>query len=533
MSASDPADLAGLADALASTALLGTERRPFAVPAPPGSPAPGSGPDPAAVDEDGWSAALAALAASGLGQEELVGLSAALLDVATRAGAVPGPGLADPDADPEPSAGARVEQPVPSAAASQILDLLLGGNVAIARRGDELIGRWLAGCARHGRRVEVRQLVELLTRATSVPSLRMPAVAVLGPRGHLLGRANPAWAWVHEAQAVADAAADAPVSAIDPSALAVAEPAARPLLVRAWRERDPSAAREAVLAAAAALSPPERAAIVEALEVGLGPEDEATLEQLLDDRAKAVRAAAARLLSRLPASAWLARMTARIAAVAVRTTPKGALELGLPAEEAIDRGWARDGIDGSAGAAIGLKGKRALALVGLAQLAPLTVWERVTGDAPAELVRAAGRSDVAGELVLGWGVAAAAQHAAEWASALLDAGGEPSLVMVLPPHERDARITRTLRSVRDLSGLYAALRHVPSPMPEALADELVAAITRVPAVPVDAHWLEPLLADASAQALDRLFRHLGTEATVLRHLQAAQSLRSAIDKEFP
>ena len=63
---------------------------------------------------------------------------------------------------------------------------------------------------------------------------------------------------------------------------------------------------------AGGLSAETRAAYVEALGVGLGPEDEPFLESALDDKSRQVRAEAVRLLATLPASRFAGRMTARL-----------------------------------------------------------------------------------------------------------------------------------------------------------------------------------------------------------------------------
>src|SRR5439155_3057610 len=92
-----------------------------------------------------------------------------------------------------------------------------------------------------------------------------------------------------------------------------------------------------------------------AMRSGLSPGDEPLLERALDDKRKPVRDAAAKLLARLPSSAFAHRMITRVAAlVSYQPASKGllrkkasALTVTLPSGEP-DAAAKRDGLVGKA-----------------------------------------------------------------------------------------------------------------------------------------------------------------------------------------
>jgi len=175
---------------------------------------------------------------------------------------------------------------------------------------------------------------------------------------------------------------------------------------------DPAAGRAALAAVWKDEAADARAAVLAALEAGLGGDDEPFLEERLDDRSGKVRAEAARLLARVPGSRWQERMRAR-AAAAVQFRPGGllsrdAMTVTLPAPDDASR---RDGLDAK-GAGAG-----AALLRQLAMSAPLSSW---MGGTPARWIRLAMAGDWAEALVPGWTDAAARERDAIWLAALLD-----------------------------------------------------------------------------------------------------------------
>lgn len=79
--------------------------------------------------------------------------------------------------------------------------------------------------------------------------------------------------------------------------------------LRAWRERDPAAARAALSTRLPELAPAQRAGALATLAVALSDDDEALLEATLDDKRKEVRVVAQSLLMRLPRSRLAQRAT--------------------------------------------------------------------------------------------------------------------------------------------------------------------------------------------------------------------------------
>ena len=204
----------------------------------------------------------------------------------------------------------------------------------------------------------------LLPRALDLSPARRGAVAgVLGERGRWLAALRPRWSWA----IATDEDDDALARTVEEGAARAPRAAA----LRTLRERDPARARALLAASWKGEQADTRAALLEGLEVGLGPEDEAVLEGALRDRARAVRRQAQTLLARLPGSAFAARMAARAAGLVIRREVQvqarqpGALQrltrlfgaraaaalqtrltLAPPAELPTD--WREDGIEGPA-----------------------------------------------------------------------------------------------------------------------------------------------------------------------------------------
>src|SRR5690606_18729274 len=82
-------------------------------------------------------------------------------------------------------------------------------------------------------------------------------------------------------------------------------------LLKQLRASDSSLAQKLVAESWEAETAAERAAMLEQFGTALGPNDESWLEKCLDDRSKQVREVAARLLSRLPDSAFSQSMAER------------------------------------------------------------------------------------------------------------------------------------------------------------------------------------------------------------------------------
>ena len=315
---------------------------------------------------------------------------------------------------------------------------------------DALLPEWSAAARAAGRRPPDHLLPDLLERALDDRSAAAEAArGVLGTRGAWLARLNPAWS------------AAIPETIADPQSLwHTGTRAERGALFAALRATDPAAARSLLESTLADEEADALAASIAQMETGLTMADHDLLEKLLDARHKPVRAAAARLLARLPESARSARMATRLAARVTLVpeakgflkTRKAALEVSLPDKEsaADAKALARDGIETQRKGKLGAK---AMALAQIVSGTPLG-WYRSTWDIePAALIAAAARSEWREALLLGWTDAAVAQRDAEWTDALLahhaleassdamDFNALRSLFMVLPPARRETLVT--------------------------------------------------------------------------------------------
>ena len=119
-------------------------------------------------------------------------LSLAAWSLWTRAGLRPASSgaAALPDAAP-----AEQLRPCPPAAEALLARLLQGGHKPA------LLREWLRGLARHGGRLPVRFLPNLLALGTRHAELRADMAPVLGARGQWLSRFEPDWGWAASAAA--------------------------------------------------------------------------------------------------------------------------------------------------------------------------------------------------------------------------------------------------------------------------------------------------------------------------------------------
>jgi hypothetical protein len=296
--------------------------------------------------------------------------------------------------------------------AQAILALLLRGLHPAG-----LEAEWLRLLHRHGGRLPPHVLPKLLDAATRQPALRPAVLPVLGERGHWLARLQPEWRWAADADADADAAP-----------WETGTPEQRVSALRDWRARDPQAALAALAAAWSSEPPDQRAALLAALAVGLAPDDEAFLETALDDRRKEVRAAAQRLLTRLPGSRLAQRMEDRL--LPLLRVESGRIELTLPA--ALDAAMRRDGIGAAPHHGLGEKAGWVVDM--LAAIDP-HVWPRHFDRAPHACLALAGHSEFAAVFVRGWALAVQRQDGVRaWLRDFLtwSASAGPSLREAVP-----------------------------------------------------------------------------------------------------
>ena len=272
-----------------------------------------------------------------------------------------------------------------------------------------------------------------------------------------------------------------------------------------WRAADPAAARAALEEVWKGETAFRRAALLEAMAVGLSPGDEPFLAAARDDRSKAVPAAAEELLLRLTDSAHA--RTTRAAADRLLDFADGRLSVTLPPAKGT-RLAGDDGIDWGLLAATGTaggRGPRAGRLVRAVASVPPSHWCERFSATPAALVAAADAAEHGGDVLAGW-LAAGARFAAtdpavpaDWAPALsawtavrLDRprgegknepapdGDVSAFVAALPPAGAAAFIAPLLRTAavaRDPAGVGAPLwSAAPDPWPDDFGRAVAAAV---------------------------------------------------------
>jgi hypothetical protein len=495
---------------LGSAALVGTARRP--VPA-----LPGFGPIEVTLDPETRS-------------EDALLTAAALGATAVRAGRPPEK-LSPPDpspADVRPPAGRL---------AVQLLELVLTHPPAGAQQRNTLVLHWLRSAAMARQRLPHTVLPTLLELATSSRELRGPTVVVLDRRGEWLAAQRPDWSWVPDTLAGVKARPTASIepdegqqtAALDPADWARLPSAQRLPTLAAIRARDAAAARELVESTWRTDGARVRAAHLEALQIGLGPEDEALLERALDDRAASVRDIAATLLDALPASARAARMAERLRPlIHAKGRLKRGLEIALPDEP--DAEGIRDGL----GKPPRRRSARGWWLERITAGAPLEVWTDQTGWDPATIVSRLSEADA----LSGIRHAVRLRRDPVWAAAVLAHVWDPLLVPALPPGEREAAVIARL-STADAGATALLLGTVPAPWSPEFSLAALARLGAVksPALAV-AQSLPHLFEGLHPQALPALeawlarVRNDNALATNLRHLLQFHSIKRSITEAF-
>ncbi|MDQ0381053.1 DUF5691 domain-containing protein [Amycolatopsis thermophila] len=462
---------------LLGAALVGTGRRPFR---------------------------LGDLAVEGADQLEADTPEAALLAAAAlaagyrRAGWTPPTWRGTPPAPADPD-----DRPECTAAAAQILELLLTRGIRLEVGTEPLTVDWLTAARDTGRRPPHRLLPELLRFGTLDSASRPLVKEVIGPRGTWLAQHNPAWHWA---------------KALRPEEVAerftTGTRAERLALLADLRATDPARARALVEQTWSQEQAATRAAFLDTLHTGLCGDDEPLLEQALDDRAATVRAAAAALLDRLPGSARARRMAARARAL---SRPDGTFE--LPGEP--DAAARRDGLTDHREPGLGRGASR---LIRLLAATPLCTWD-------IGLVGTADR-----DVLLGWTKAALRQRNPDWLAALARHQPTPELVAALTPEAAAEVLSRQRKLDARFGALLAA---APGPWPPGFSAGIVErlragkadAVLRLAARALAEH-LHPAALPALEAWLLAPAKDQKATARTLRGIAHALTIRSTILQEF-
>ncbi|MBB2893641.1 DUF5691 domain-containing protein [Flexivirga oryzae] len=487
----DDAELGLWWDDLRGAALVGTARRE-----PPAWPSTGLG-VAARPDADRETAVLDGAA-----------LGATLRQAGRSAGVIaPPPAPAPPET--------RV---VASPRAVQLLALLIGQRPVGLRMRDRLLDHWCVRAERAGCVIPPEQVAPLLELATSQPQLRSAARRVLGARGNWLGGQRPTWRWAIGTGSGTD-------DAFQPADLTDEGFAD---LVHAARARDADGGRDLLEHAWDELPARRRAAGLIALRSGIGMADEELLERCLDDRSKAVRAAAVDLLDHLPESRRAGRMAARLAPlISAQGLLRKKVNVALPDDP--DDGGVRDGlIDPGPG-----RSRRGYWLRRIVAGAPFSVWESA-GLKSAAVAGSVEDADALAGLV----AAATARRDAEWADVLLRRQWSTQLFAVLPPVRREQVLTDRLRQV-ELNLTLRDLDVLSTPWSETFARMVVGVARRAPNVQAMTYVVAAMadgLPTALLPSVEDWLTSLGpddkTAASALRELLQYRTLLTSIDEVF-
>ncbi len=366
------------------------------------------------------------------------------------------------------------------------LRMMLGKDLAI------LLEEWLQEAARRGRHITPDLLPALLDRARAHRVLRPAVAAAGGQRAKWLAAHNPEWSFSEAIETV-----DWETGSRDQ----------RVELLKALRATSPAEGRAKVETTWKTEPADTRTAFISALRTGLSDEDAPFLDAALDDRSKEVRKAAVDLLSRLPASPFVARMMERSKPLLVYKKggllSKATLEIALP--ESPDAAGVRDGLIPKGFGEQKLLGEKAVWLVLILSSIPLRHWTDTFNQTPEALVKAVQKSEFAQAVATGWAWAALRQRDAEWADALIDVPEgmfhhvlpDESLFSILPDSARAKRITAALRAgaLRKADPgpwhtIAGQLSELSRPWPDALTREVLAALRRDASSGVPWHFRE-------------------------------------------
>ena len=156
---------------------------------------------------------------------------------------------------------------------------------------------WLTLLTEAKKVVSPKYLPELLTLGKKQNHLHKDILAVLGKRGIWLAAQNPEWNY-----AVGDTDKIWKNGSLE----------ARIKLLKELRQSQPEKARSQLQNIWSQERAPERASLLEVLEVGLSVDDEPFLEVALVDKSKQVRDVATRSLAQIPESKLVQRMIERV-----------------------------------------------------------------------------------------------------------------------------------------------------------------------------------------------------------------------------
>lgn len=327
--------------------------------------------------------------------------------------------------------------------AALLVSRLLSGEQA------ELLPTALERLRQHGLRLPFRLLPQALNMHGK--EIRAALFSVLGTRGRWLSQFNESWKWVNNYLAVDESGLPADAETIwQEGSLGQ-----RAELLRRLRAVDASKGRKWLEAVWLQEKAEARGDFIATLEIGLSVVDEPFLEKALSDRASGVRATAALLLTRLPASALGERMRLRGQGIVQRLA--SSIEVKIPTTFAED--WLRDGLIEKAPGQISQRGWW---LVQILEAIEPTFWEIHLGASPTALLSQLPLDhEWAVQLVEGWSKAALNFRTQHWL---------PPLWSWWYEHYDEAVKQKSLLEYGYCERLF---RHIPGPLAEQLLLKLL------------------------------------------------------------
>lgn len=304
-------------------------------------------------------------------------LAYALLDAAAALAVVSRATPASAPGEPVPPAPDDT-LPEPPAHVISLLGPLFAGEAGAIRLATDrayVLSEALGLVARAGMRLPHR----LISAALARRDLRLYVEPVLGARGE--------WLLAQLRGAGLDGPATSGAGPSDPDIWESGTSEERLVWFRHARAADPEGARAAAAAVWKESPAAFRAELMSAIAATVTPPDEAFCENALDDRAEGVRVAAAESLSRLPESAFVARMADRArASVVVGELEPGALHRLLKRAIRTVRVTPYEPDDAAVRDGLGHKLSSAERLTRIVAAVPPAMWPSLVGATAAELV---------------------------------------------------------------------------------------------------------------------------------------------------
>ncbi len=275
----------------------------------------------------------------------------------------------------------------------QHLGMMLSGEYSA------FLPEWLTLLAEAKKVVSPKYLPELLTKGIIQHHWRIYILPVLGKRGIWLAAQNPDWNYVSGEN----------TDKIWKSGSLEA----RIKLLKELRQSEPEKGRKQLQNIWSKERAPERASLLEVLEVGLSVDDEPFLEDALNDRSKQVRDVAARSLAQIPESKLVQRMIERVRPLL--NLDSNGIEVILPKNCTLE--MTQDGIDESK--YIPSLGEKASLLLQMLAFVPPSIWSNDWKKTPDELIKIVKNSKWENLFLEAWATATVRSKDIVWAEALL------------------------------------------------------------------------------------------------------------------